>query len=126
MDVHFRHDREELYEFGEFALSIAERRMTRGGRCVHLEPKTFGVLAVLVQRAGRLVTKRELLQRVWPDVSVAPGILTVHVGGTAQRVARPSSRAATLYRNDSGGGYRFIADVAARNGAQAVQAEARQ
>ena len=79
MDVQSRRDGQELYEFGEFTLDVPERRLTRGAFRVHLAPKTYDVIVALVRRAGHLVTKRELLNRIWPDVFVEEGILTVHV-----------------------------------------------
>ena len=79
MDVQSRRDGQELYEFGEFTLDVPERRLTRGALRVHLAPKTYDVLVALVRRAGHLVTKRELLDRIWPDVFVEEGIVTVHV-----------------------------------------------
>ena len=69
----------ELYSFSDFTLDVFDRRLTRGTCAVHLAPKTHDLLVVLVRRAGRLVTKDELLEGVWPDVFVDEGILTVHV-----------------------------------------------
>ena len=71
----------ELYEFGEFTLDASERRLTRGGQVVFLEPKAHDVLLALVRKAGRLVTKRELLELVWPESFVEEGILAVHISG---------------------------------------------
>jgi DNA-binding winged helix-turn-helix (wHTH) protein len=69
----------ELYEFGDYALDVAERRLSKAGEPVTLAPKAYDVLVALVRRAGTLVTKRELLDLVWPDANVEEGILTVHV-----------------------------------------------
>ena len=56
--------------FGPFELDPAERQLFRGGRPVALAPRSFDLLAVLVARAGHLVTKGELLERAWPGVVV--------------------------------------------------------
>lgn len=98
---------EERYGFGDFVLDVSDRRLMRGAQPVHLMPKTFDVLVALVSRSGRLVTKRELLDRVWPQVFVDEGILTVHA---ALRKAlgdtrRPSTHIETVSRLD----YRFVA-----------------
>jgi hypothetical protein len=53
----------ELYASAEFTLDATERRLSRHGRPISLEPKTHDVLVALVRHAGRLVTKRELLDR---------------------------------------------------------------
>src|SRR5207247_10158619 len=49
------------YEFGPFRLDAAERLLARGGQPVALTPKAFDLLVYLVERAGRLVEKRELM-----------------------------------------------------------------
>jgi DNA-binding winged helix-turn-helix (wHTH) protein/Tfp pilus assembly protein PilF len=69
----------EVYEFGTFTLDAAERRLVGAGGPVALAPKALDVLIALVRNAGRLVTKRELLDRVWPGSFVEEGILAVHI-----------------------------------------------
>ncbi len=69
----------ERYEFGGFALDVFERRLTQGSRAVALAPKAFDVLVGLVRHGGRLITKRELLDQVWPESCVEEGILSVHI-----------------------------------------------
>src|SRR5215470_5111644 len=54
-----------IYKFGPFHLDAPERRLFRDGVEVLLRPKTFEVLCMLVQHAGRLVTKNALLRQVW-------------------------------------------------------------
>ena len=77
MDAHSRRNGQSLYNFGEFTLDVPDRRLTRGTCAVHPTPKTYDVLVALVSRAGRLVTKGELLEGVWPGVFVDEGVLTV-------------------------------------------------
>jgi DNA-binding winged helix-turn-helix (wHTH) protein/tetratricopeptide (TPR) repeat protein len=69
----------EVYEFGEFTLNASERRFSRGDQVVPLEPKAHDVLVALVRAGGHLVTKRELLELVWPESFVEEGILAVHI-----------------------------------------------
>ena len=59
----------ELYEFGEFRLNVGERKLERvdGEPSGHLHEKAFQTLCVLVRNGGSLVTKKELLDHVWPD-----------------------------------------------------------
>ncbi len=64
---------QDLYSFREFTLDVSDRRLTRGTCPVHLPPKTYDVLVVLIRRAGRLVTKHELLESIWPSVFVGEG-----------------------------------------------------
>jgi DNA-binding winged helix-turn-helix (wHTH) protein/pimeloyl-ACP methyl ester carboxylesterase len=58
------------YQFGPFHLDVRERRLCRGGEIIPLRLKVFDTLAVLVENAGRLVTKQELLDSVWPETAV--------------------------------------------------------
>jgi DNA-binding winged helix-turn-helix (wHTH) protein len=69
----------DVYRFGDFTLDVRERRLLQGSETVRLPPKSFDVLVTLIHEQGRLVTKRDLLARVWPDTFVEEGILTVHV-----------------------------------------------
>jgi DNA-binding winged helix-turn-helix (wHTH) protein/tetratricopeptide (TPR) repeat protein len=100
----FRH---EQYEFGDFVLDVPERRLLRGGVPVHLPPKTHDVLVALVRDAGRLVTKAELLTRVWPETFVEEGILTVHVSNLRRALGTSPIYIETVARS----GYRFVASV---------------
>lgn len=63
------------YQFGPFYLDLQDQRLLRDGRTVRLTPKVFAVLRVLVESRGHLVTKEELLKRVWPDSFVEEGAL---------------------------------------------------
>ncbi len=56
----------ERYRFGAFELQLDERRLLKDGQSVVLRPRAFDLLAALVDRAGHLVTKDELFDRVWP------------------------------------------------------------
>jgi DNA-binding winged helix-turn-helix (wHTH) protein len=64
-----------LYEFGPFCLDVVDQRVTRYGVPVPLPPKEFETLRCLVEARGRLVTKQELLSRVWPGVNVDEGTI---------------------------------------------------
>jgi TolB-like protein/DNA-binding winged helix-turn-helix (wHTH) protein/Tfp pilus assembly protein PilF len=59
------------FRFGDFTLDLGRGLLRAGDRVVDLRPKTFGVLAHLVENAGRLVSKDELMQAVWTDVVVS-------------------------------------------------------
>src|SRR5688500_19778910 len=73
MDKSSRH----IYRFGPFRLNPAEQQLLRDNHVVPLTPKSFDLLVVLVEQKGRLVTKDELLQRVWPDSFVEEANLSV-------------------------------------------------
>ena len=65
-----RHCGSRRYHFGPFHLDVRERRLSRGGEVIPLRLKVFDTLLVLVENAGRLVTKQELLDTVWPETTV--------------------------------------------------------
>jgi DNA-binding winged helix-turn-helix (wHTH) protein len=100
----------ETYVFDEFTLDVTERRFARGREAVSLEPKTFDVLAALVRQAGRLLTKRQLLEDVWPDAFVDEGIVSVHVARLRSALGRDGGRC--YIETVSRSGYRFNAAVA--------------
>ena len=100
----------EVYQFRDFTLDVAERRLSRGEAPVHLPPKTHDLLVTLVQQPGRLLTKDELLARVWPDAFVEEGILTVHVSAVRKALG-DDTKPPTYIETVSGAGYRFIASV---------------
>ena len=89
---------------------LRERKLQRGADAVHLAPKAFDVLVALLRHPARLVSKDELLARVWPDSFVEEGILTVHVSALRRTLgdeARPPTYIETVARS----GYRFVAPV---------------
>src|SRR5690242_19023177 len=61
------------YEFGPYRLETASRTLVRGGEFVPLTPKVAETLLLLVQARGMIVTKEQLLERVWPGVVVEEG-----------------------------------------------------
>src|SRR5215472_2246887 len=65
----------QAYEFGPFRLDPAERALVRGGQPVALTPKVFDTLVLLVENAGRLITKDEFMKQVWADAFVEDGTL---------------------------------------------------
>ena len=67
------------YKFGPFQLDVRERRLSRGSEVIPLRLKVFDTLRILVENAGRLITKQELLDTVWPDAAVEENNLNHNV-----------------------------------------------
>ena len=73
------HQECETYRFGTFDLQPTERRLLSDGIPVPLTPKVFGLLELLVSRAGQLVSKEELLATLWPNRFVLESNLTKQI-----------------------------------------------
>ena len=99
-----------LYKFGPYRLDAAERVLLRDGQPVTLPPKDLETLIVLVEKAGHIVEKEELLQKVWPGVFVEEGNLATRIFNLRQSLGEtPEGRQyiETVPRR----GYRFVAAV---------------
>lgn len=104
-----------FYRFGPYQLDAGERVLRRDGQPVPLPPKDVETLLVLVERAGRIVQKDELLALVWPGVFVEEGNLSRHIFNLRQVLGdAPDGRSyiETVPRR----GYRFIGEVHQESG----------
>jgi TolB-like protein/Tfp pilus assembly protein PilF len=100
------------YQFGEFRLDSSGRVLTSKGRTVPLPPKLGGTLLALIQKAGNVVEKQELLRKVWAGEFVEEG-----------SIARTVSLLRNILKRNGTGeeyivtvpkrGYRFVAEVIA-------------
>jgi predicted ATPase/DNA-binding winged helix-turn-helix (wHTH) protein len=104
----------ERYRFGPFELQPDQRRLLKDGAVVSLRPRAFDLLVALVDRAGQLVTKDELLAHVWPKAVVEEAAL--HVQVSALRKVVGSDAITTV----SGRGYQFTFPVT-RDDAEATR-----
>jgi DNA-binding winged helix-turn-helix (wHTH) protein len=68
-----------VVSFGLFRLFATERQLKKGDEPLQLGGRTLDTLIALVERAGEVVTQRELISRVWPDVTVEEANLRVHI-----------------------------------------------
>lgn len=96
--------------FGPFRLFASERLLEEDGVPIQLGARAFDILAVLVERAGELVTKQELMSRVWPNVTVEEGVLRVHIT-KLRKVLRDGENGARYVINVPMRGYSFVASV---------------
>jgi len=100
-----------MRSFGSFRLDTANQCLWHGEARVALTPKAFGVLRYLVQHAGRLVTQDELLDALWPDTYVNPGILRKYILEIRRALGDRADKPIfieTLPKR----GYQFLASVA--------------
>jgi DNA-binding winged helix-turn-helix (wHTH) protein len=88
-----------------------KRLLLEGEQAVHVGSRALEILIALVERKGELVTKRELISRVWPNMVVVEGNLSVHVAAL-RHVLRDGRDGSRYLVNIPGQGYRFVAPVA--------------
>src|SRR6266403_1907290 len=97
--------------FGPFELNVAERSLKKANQAVPLGGRAYDILMALLENAGEVVGKAELIARAWPDVTVEEGSLRVHL--SALRKALGDGQFGNKYiANIQGRGYSFVAPVA--------------
>jgi DNA-binding winged helix-turn-helix (wHTH) protein len=96
-------------EFGEFTLDRGARQLLRGGRPLHLEPKAFELLALLLERRPEAVAKPEIRDRLWPDTFVSESNLTGLVAQLREALG-DDPRQPTYIRTVHGFGYAFAGE----------------
>ena len=99
-----------FYEFGTFRCDPREHLLLCGGKPVSLSPKSFEILVALIQSNGRLLTKEELMQQVWPDSFVEEANLTVNISAL-RRVLGENPEGQQYIETVPKRGYRFVAAV---------------
>jgi DNA-binding winged helix-turn-helix (wHTH) protein len=98
------------FSFGPFHLIPEQQLLLEGEKPQRLGSRAFDILLILVERPGELVSKEELMARVWPKMFVEPANLTVHIA--ALRKVLGDGRNGNRYLvNIPGRGYRFVAPV---------------
>jgi DNA-binding winged helix-turn-helix (wHTH) protein len=95
--------------FGEFQMDVAERLLIRSGVPVAITPKAFDILALMVEQPGKLRTKQELLDALWPGIAIEEATLGRHISDLRRALGSGTQYIETVSRH----GYRFVADVRA-------------
>lgn len=96
--------------FAAFEFDAATRELRRDGRPVHLSPKAFDLLQVLLEQRPRLVSKDDLQDRLWPDSVVLEANL-VNAVAEIRRALGDNPKAPAFVATVSRRGYRFAADA---------------
>ena len=102
-----------VYAFGEYELDMRQHELRCAGEVRHVEPQVFDVLAFLLARHDRLVTKEELLDGVWGHRFVAPTTLNSRIKFARQAVG-DNGTAQRVIRTVHGRGFRVVAEVQER------------
>ncbi|MBV8036619.1 winged helix-turn-helix domain-containing protein [Roseateles sp.] len=103
------------YRFGDFILDLRRGSLSRGDVDIPLRPKSFDLLTLLVRDAGRLQSKQDLMDALWPDVVVTDDSLTRCVSDVRAALGEAGPR---MLQTVARRGYRFVEPV------QALPAEA--
>jgi predicted ATPase/DNA-binding winged helix-turn-helix (wHTH) protein len=104
------HAPDDVITFGPFRLRPSERLIERSGQPVKLGGRALDILITLVDRAGEVVSQRELIDRVWPNVTVDDGNLRFHVSGLRKALGDGDADARHVI-NVTGRGYCFVGPV---------------
>ena len=109
-----------MFFFSGFVLD-PDRVELRGpdGVAIHLRPKTFELLRLLVANSHRLLTKQELLDAIWPGVHVGEDSLFQCIREIRSALGDDQRQTVKLV---SGRGYHFAADVSTREDTPAIAA----
>ncbi len=109
----------QLYLFDSFCLDVAKRLLLNAGVVVPLKSKDFELLLALVERREQVLSKEELLRRLWPDSIVEEGNLSVHVFALRRALGETPDEHRYIV-TVPGRGYSFVAEVRAVPGPEAM------
>ena len=101
---------EKRISFDLFSLDLANECLWRGSHAIKLRPKEFAVLSHLLERAGQLVTKEELLDAVWPETFVGEAVLKVMIRQIREALG-DDPKSPRFIETAHRRGYRFIGRI---------------
>jgi len=94
------------YRFGRFTLDTVRSVLTENGRQIRLGSRAMSMLTALVSARGELVTRRQLIERAWPETFVEDSNLRVQISAVRRALGDDGHSASTLI-NVAGHGYRI-------------------
>jgi DNA-binding winged helix-turn-helix (wHTH) protein len=107
--------------FAPFVLDLETRQLTRAGRVIHLAPKAFELLALLVAERPKAISKEELQNRLWTDTFVVEANLSNLVAEIREALS-DLPRAPQFVRTVHGYGYSFCAEATTTADGRAIAA----
>ena len=101
-----------IYEFAQFELDTARVELRSGGVVLAIEPQVFSLLRLLIENRSRVVTRDELIEKVWNGRIVSESAISSRVKSARQSIG-DDGRAQALIRTVHGIGFSFVGEVAA-------------
>jgi DNA-binding winged helix-turn-helix (wHTH) protein len=98
------------YTFGDCRFDVPSRELTVKGEHVHLSPKAFDLLRILIEKRPTVVSKQELMTALWPNTFVVEANLPVIVGEIRAGLGDRSALTSVI-KTHHGIGYSFVADA---------------
>ena len=99
-----------IYAFGPYRLDTGRLELCCGEKAIPVEPQVFEVLRCLVENSDRVVSKEELIDRVWEGRFIADATLSARIS-SVRRAVGDSGRDQAVIRTIAKRGFRFVADV---------------
>ena len=110
--------------FGNFVIDFGERRMLSGDREIHLTPKAFDLLRLLIETRPKALSKQEIFERLWPGTFVSENNLAALIADLRSTLGDQAAEPRFI-RTVYAYGYAFIGDVAPSSGNTAGRDSAR-
>jgi len=99
-----------VFTFGDFTIDPKDHCLSKGGKQIHLRPKTFSTLLFLVANPQRLIRKDELFESIWPEVIVSQNTLS-HCIEEIRQALGDDPREPRYVETVPRLGYKFLAKV---------------
>jgi Tol biopolymer transport system component/DNA-binding winged helix-turn-helix (wHTH) protein len=100
----------KAYKFSPYLLEVEQKKLFRDGQTVPMTPKRFDILLLLIERAGQVIRKEDIMQRVWPGQEVEESNLTQHIF-FLRRTLGDDPRTPSYIMTIPGAGYLFYQPV---------------
>jgi predicted ATPase/DNA-binding winged helix-turn-helix (wHTH) protein len=107
----------DVLSFGPFSLIPSERLLTKEGARVELGARALDILLALISTPNEVVSKKDLMSRVWPDVTVEEGSLRFHMAGLRKTLG-DGENGARYITTLPGRGYCFVAPISRASSAR--------
>ena len=99
-----------IYRFDQFELDLAQAELRLRGLAVHIEPQVYALLALLVQNRDRLVSRDEIIDKIWGGRFISESAVSSRVKSLRQSLEDDGTQQ-RLIKTIHGRGFRFVANV---------------